>query len=174
MACWILGSDRWILGSARWILGSAQWITGSAHTALLDTLHALLDATENIYKSVDLKLFTVGIFIDFSRAFDVINHDILLKKLSHYGISGQLLKLIECYLADRKQYVSYGGKESVQLSINCGVPQGSVLGPLLFIIFVNDIVSISNLAMFVLFADDLNLFVAHSCRKSAYEIANQI
>ena len=138
------------------------------------TLHALLDATENIYKSVDLKLFTVGIFIDFSRAFDVINHDILLKKLSHYGIRGQLLKLIECYLANRKQYVSYGGKESVQLSINCGVPQGSVLGPLLFIIFVNDIVSISNLAMFVLFADDLNLFVAHSCRKSAYEIANQI
>jgi len=138
------------------------------------TLHALLDATENIYKSVDKKLFTLGIFIDYSRAFDVIDHSILLKKLSHYGIRGKILELLECYLSNRKQYVSYGGKESTLMTVKCGVPQGSVLGPLLFIIFVNDIINISKLASFILFADDLNIFVAHTCRSTAYTVANQI
>ena len=138
------------------------------------TLHALLNATENIYQALDLKLHTLGIFIDFSRAFDTIDHRLLLKKLSHYGIKGNVLDLLCSYLTDRKQYVNYGGKDSTLLDITCGVPQGSVLGPLLFIIFINDITNISNIASFVLFADDLNLFISHTCRITLYRLANQI
>ena len=97
-----------------------------------------------------------------------------MKKLSYYGIKGQLLQLLTSYLSDRKQFVSYGGRESTLLDVVTGVPQGSVLGPLLFIIFVNDIVNITELAKFVLFADDLNIFVIHTSRESLYRIANQI
>ena len=138
------------------------------------TLHALLNATENIYEALDSKLHTLGIFIDFSRAFDTIDHELLLKKLSHYGIRGNILNILRSYLTNRKQYVSYGGIDSTLLNIVCGVPQGSVLGPLLFIIFINDITSISNEASFILFADDLNLFITHTCRTTLYRHANQI
>ena len=105
------------------------------------TLHALLNSTENIYQACDSKLHTLG--IDFSKAFDTVNHAILLKKLDHYGIKGNLLKLLSYYLKGRKQYVSYGGKESALLEIISGVSQGSVLGPLLFIIIINDIVNMN-------------------------------
>ena len=138
------------------------------------TLHALLNATENIYQASDSKLNTLGIFIDFSRAFDTVNHSILLKKLNYYGIKGQILQLLTSYLSDRKQYVSYGGRESTLLEVDIGVPQGSVLGPLLFIIFINDIINITQLAKCVLFADDCNLFVTHTSREALYRIANQI
>ncbi len=138
------------------------------------TLHALLNASENIYQACDSKLHTLGIFIDFSRAFDTINHSILLKKLNYYGIKGEMLNLLESYVSDRKQYVNYGGKNSTLLDIICGVPQGSVLGPLLFIIFINDIVNVSKLAKYVLFADDLNLFLSSNDRDELYSCANEI
>ena len=138
------------------------------------TVHALINAAENVYESIDKKHHTLGIFIDFSRAFDTVRHDILLHKLEHYGIRGNLHSLLTSYLTNRQQYVSYGGLESSLLKLTCGVPQGSVLGPLLFIIFVNDIVKISDIAKFVLFADDLNLFLTHESRKLLYQQANQI
>ena len=138
------------------------------------TLHALLNATENVYQACDAKLHTLGIFIDFSRAFDTINHNILLKKLNYYGFRGPILNLLKRFLTGRKQYVSYGGKDSTLLDVIIGIPQGSVLGPLLFIIFINDIVNITELAKFVLFADDLNLFITHNSRDVLYRIANNI
>ena len=138
------------------------------------TLHALINATENLYQSIDKKHHTIGIFIDFSKAFDTVNHTILLEKLEVYGIRGNILKLLNSYLSNRRQYVNYGGIDSTLLNITCGVPQGSVLGPLLFIIFVNDITNVSDLGKFVLFADDLNLFLSGKDRPLLYRNANSI
>ena len=152
------------------IITSSQYGFRRKHS----TLHALINATENVYQSVDNKQFTLGVFIDFSKAFDTVNHTILLKKLEIYGIRGNVLELFTSYLTNRKQYVNYGGLDSTLLNITCGVPQGSVLGPLLFILFVNDIVNISNLGKFVLFADDLNLFLSDKDRSKLYRNANII
>ena len=152
------------------ILNDCQYGFRKKHS----TFHALSAAMENLYSSLDSKNFTLGIFIDFSRAFDTVSHSILIKKLALYGISGNVLKLLENYLTNRKQYVSYGGTDSELLDITCGVPQGSVLGPLLFILFINDIVNISPLANFVLFADDCNVFACHKNRSVLYDIGNDI
>ena len=81
---------------------------------------------------------------DLKKAFDTVNHKILLKKLYAYGIRGSILKWLDSYLSDRLQYVYYNGSESNSDSITCGVPQGSILGPLLFIIYMNDIFNVSN------------------------------
>ena len=138
------------------------------------TFHALTSAVENLYESIENKNFTLGIFIDFSRAFDTVNHSIMLEKLHHYGIRGNVIELLTSYLSDRYQYVSYGGLDSCLLKITCGLPQGSVLGPLLFIIFINDLVNVSDLAKFVLFADDLNLFLQNKDRDLLYKNANKV
>ncbi len=138
------------------------------------TVHALISAVENLHEAIEKKNCTLGIFIDFSRAFDTINHDILLDKLDNYGIRGNVLKLLTSYLSGRYQYVCYGGIESTLLKVTCGIPQGSVLGPLLFIIFINDIARVSDIAKFILFADDLNLFLENKDREVLYSDANKI
>ena len=97
-----------------------------------------------------------------SKAFDTLNHEILFKKSENYGIRGITLKWFQNYLFDRKQCVFLNGASSAFKNIVCGVPQGSILGPLLFIVYINDIVSCSNLLKFILFADDTNLFYSNS------------
>src|ERR1043165_10054525 len=119
---------------------------------------AILNMYNKISQSVDDRKFSIGIFVDLSKAFDTINHDILLHKLEHYGIRGIALQWFKDYLSNRKQYVLYNNCSSKLLSINCGVPQESILGPLLFIIYINDIVNCSNILHFILFADDTNIF----------------
>ena len=125
-------------------------------------------------KSIKKGNSVLGIFIDLSKAFDTIDHKILLAKLENYGIRGVALKLIESYLSDRKQLVNILGEISDELLVLFGVPQESCLGPLLFLIYINGLPNISNNAEFVLFANDTNIFVEAMNRMLAYENANKI
>ena len=102
------------------------------------TNHALVSITERIKSLLDDTQFVCGIFIDLEKAFDTVNHDILCDKLNYYGLRGNVNKLIQSYLTNRKQFVSINGQDSEIRDINCGVPQGSSLGPLLFLIYIND------------------------------------
>ena len=109
----------------------------------------------------------VGVTLDFSKAFDTIQHPILLKKLFAYGIRGNILKLIESYLANRQQFVTINNSNSTQKTITCGVPQGSILGPLLFLLCINDLPNVSE----KLFADDTSVFLEG---KDLAEITNTL
>ena len=122
------------------------------------TTFALIEITEEIKETIDNKKYGCGIFIDLRKAFDTVNHDILLKKLEHYGIRGNALKWFRSYLTNRKQYVSLNGECSESKHITCGVPQGSCLGPLLFLIYINYLPNISEVLHFYLFADDTNIY----------------
>ena len=122
------------------------------------TDHALVSLTESIRSSLDNNRFGCGIFIDLQKAFDTVNHDILLSKLEHYGIRGSAQTWFKSYLNDRKQFVSVNGHSSSICKISCGVPQGSVLGPLLFLIYINDLPNSSKFLKFFLFADDTNIY----------------
>ena len=107
------------------------------------TQQAIITLVEEITSSLDDGDLVIGVFLDLKKAFDTVDHRILLNKLYAYGIRGNILKWYESYLTDRSQYVSYDGMHSNTLSIRCGVPQGSILGPLLFVIYMNDICNVS-------------------------------
>ena len=115
---------------------------------------------------MDVKLFTCGIFLDLKKAFDTINHSILLKKLNHYGIRGIINDWFSLYLLGRSQVTEIDSNLSTINKISCGVPQGSVLGPLLFLIYINDFHNSSEKLSFYLFADDTNLLYADKNHKS--------
>ena len=114
--------------------------------------------TEKISTALEEGKHVIGIFLDFSKAFDTVDHDVMLLKLEHYGIRGVALKWFKSYLNERQQYVTYNSCKSNALNINCGVPQGSILGPLLFIIYINDLAKVAKNCFMMLFADDSNLF----------------
>ena len=105
-------------------------------------------------------LFTIAIFCDLQKAFDTVDHKILLKKLEGLGVRGIELKWFESYLSNRKQFVTLDGVNSILLDIILGVPQGSILGPLLFLIYINDLPLSSSLDD-SLFADDTTLLKSH-------------
>ena len=108
----------------------------------------------------------MGIFLDLSKAFDTINHRILIKKLEHYGIRGITMKWFENCVTGRKQVVKFNQVNSEQMEITSGVPQGSTLGPLLFLLYINDIQNCSNIISVIPFADDTSIFYSHNCHKT--------
>jgi hypothetical protein len=111
---------------------------------------------------MDEKKVSAGIFIDLQKAFDTVNHDILIRKLEHYGLRGVALSWISSYLKNRTQYVDIDNISSEKLFVECGVPQGSVLGPKLFLLYINDITKVSDLLRFILFADDTTILYSDS------------
>ena len=130
-------------------------------------LHLLVD---KITESLNKKESFVGVALDFRKAFDTVDFSILLQKLYRYGIRGNSLLWFDSYLNQRKQYVSFSNVNSPLLSVQCGVPQGSVLGPLLFLLYINDLPNSTDLLP-IIFADDTNVF----CRgKDLESCVNQI
>ena len=121
------------------------------------TTHALIHMTETIRAALDSGNVTCGIFVDFQKAFDTVNHEILLKKLEHYGFRGVINDWFRSYLTNRKQKVVINGFESKSMIMNHGVPQGSVLGPILFLIYINDLHRCIKYSTTYHFADDTNL-----------------
>ena len=113
------------------------------------------------------------ILLDFAKAFDTVNHNILLRELENFGIRGIPLDWFKSYLNERKQIVKINNVKSATLTIKCGVPQGSVLGPLLFLIYINDIHRVSELLNFHLFADDTSLLFSHREEQVIEGIVNQ-
>ena len=123
------------------------------------TYIAVIELVDKIANVVERNEPTLGIFLDLSKAFDTINHDILLYKLEYYGFRGVAIDWFKSYLSNRKQFVRYQMHDSDNKIINCGVPQGSILGPLLFILYINDIVNTISLLELILFADDTTLLL---------------
>ena len=145
------------------------------------TSHAINHSVNYVVSKIEEKKHVIGIFLDLSKAFDTICHSKLLIKLENFGIRGNCLNLLKSYLQSRKQITKFNNTLSDSNTISYGVPQGSVLGPLLFLLYINDIIHCTRKFEkdefeyeFVLFADDTNIFVSAKTKKDAYLIANQV
>ena len=136
------------------------------------TNHALITITEHIRSALDKNNFTCGVFLDFQKAFDTVNHGMLLSKLSYYSVRGIAHDLFKSYLTNRKQHIITNGVSSSVLSITHGVPQGSVLGPLLFLIYISDLSHVVKHSTVHQFADDTNLLYSSSLLKSINKCIN--
>ena len=136
------------------------------------TEHAILDLVSNIQANMDKGLYSCGVFIDLKKAFDTVDHTILLQKLHFYGFRGIINDWFKSYLCNRTQTTQIGSLVSEKRITGCGVPQGSILGPLLFLIYINDIHKCSEKLQFFIFADDTNVLYSDKNLKSIEIIVN--
>ena len=136
------------------------------------TYMAIIELIDKINTAVEKRETTLALYLDLSKAFDTIDHNILLYKLEHYGFRGIVLDWFKSYLSNRTQYVYYNNCKSEKLDIICGVPQGSILGPLLFILYINDIVNTSNMLQFILFADDTTILFSDKDISNKVDLIN--
>ena len=139
----------------------------------ISTQDAILYLTEKMYANLNDESSTLAVFIDFSKCFNTLKHNILIRKLEAYGIRGLPLMLFVSYLSDRYQAVRVNGTTSEFKLIRTGIPQGSVLGPILYLIFVFDLPSISNLFSICLFADDTTLIFENPRKNELVRICNE-
>ena len=144
------------------------WLQGE----ILNHTHTLIKITDTIKEAIDNKMFACGVFIDLQKAFDTVNHKILLKKLEYYGIWGVANNWFHSYLQIRKHYVIINNTKSTLTNIKYGVPQGLVLGPLLFLIYISDLSQSTQHSTVFHFADDTALFQSNSSLKALNRYIN--
>ena len=137
------------------------------------TADAILEFTDFAYSVLQSKEYLLTVYLDFSKAFDTVNRTILTKKLHHIGIRGRGLDWFSSYLDSRRQYVSINQSHSHVREINMGVPQGSILGPVLFLIYINDMHKSSSVLKFIHFADDTTVFAAGSNLRELSRLINR-
>ena len=136
------------------------------------TSHALINITENIRKALDDGNIGCGVFVDLQKAFDTVDHHILLAKLNHYGIHGVPNDWFKSYMSNCNQYVSINGYESGFAALNCGVPQGSILGSLLFLLCINDLNQAIKFCKVHHIADNTNLLCQSNAIKKLNKLVN--
>jgi site-specific DNA-adenine methylase len=139
----------------------------------LSTEMAILELQDRIASALSSGSWCLGIFLDLSKAFDTINHNILIEKLALYGIRGIALSWFRSYLTNRTQVVKVKDVQSDPMYISCGVPQGSILGPLLFLVYINDIINVIESGNPVLFADDTNVLYTDKNLTTLQQVVNQ-
>ena len=150
------------------ILNNSQFEFRKMHSTYMD----LINLMNRLITSLENDEYVLGIYLDFPKAFDTVDHVILLRKLAHYGIRGTALKWFESYLSNREHNVTYNGISSSKQRIKCGVPQGSILGLLLFFIYINDLCLVCKYTCAILFADDTNLFSSGKVLKTLERTTN--
>ena len=136
------------------------------------TVDAVLTIVNHIYDSFDAGETTIGVFLDLSKAFDTLNRNILFEKLKYYGINGIELQWFKSYFSERKKCVRYKDTKSEMLVTKYGVPQGSILGPILYFIYMNDVVSSSEILQFAMYADDTCVYNSNKSATDNARIMN--